>query len=128
MSEAGLVSILVALITAVGGVAVNLIKPRKAEPITQKDAVMATATPAEQLSVAMIEAMQRELDVERAARQRVEATVEQLKRAHEEDAEHISTLRYALEVCITWAEDLRTRWATVRLQETPPPMPKTTRT
>lgn len=127
MSEAGLVAILVALITAVGSVSVGLVKPRKAEPITQKDAVMATATPAEQLSVAMIEAMQRELEVERAARKRVEVTVEKLQRAREEDAEHISTLRYALEVCITWAEDLRARWATVRLEETPPPMPKTTR-
>ena len=127
MSEAGLVAILVALITTVGGALMSLIKPRKTEPITQKDAVMATATPAEQLSVAMIEAMQRELAVERAARQRVEAKVEDLTRAHEEDAEHISTLRYALQVCITWAEDLRTRWATVRLQETPPPMPPTTR-
>lgn len=125
MSEPGLVAILVALITAVGGVAVKLVRPREKDPIRQKDAALATATPAEQLAVAMIEGMQTELRAERRARQRVERKVEDLEQARQQDARQIGTLRRDLEAFMQWAEHLRENWHTLRRQETPPPLPST---
>jgi hypothetical protein len=131
MSESTIVTIVVALLSLLGGAGFwGYMTNRKEAPIKKRDADIAVAHASQQMALAVAEEawagvgrVRTELDEEREKREALGTEVKELRGIVESQADTIHSLRRVVQAFKDAWANLESNWQILRLQETAPQKP-----
>ena len=131
MSETAIVSIILGVLTLLGGGGIwGYRQFKQEEPVKKRDADIAAADTSVQMALSIAkaarehsEALGKELETERGARQHLSGRLDGLETHIRELNGTIRTLRDAVRIFSAAWDDLTYRWHEHRLADKPPPRP-----
>ena len=133
MNSEAILAIILAVLGVLGGGGIwTYLQSRKDAPVRKRDADLAVADKSQQMAMAIADDLRQDyarlrldLDEEKGARQELTGRVDALARQVRDQDRTITSLREVVRAFSSAWDDLAASWHVLRLQDKPPPKPKT---